>query len=212
MQIEKVGEAINQILVKNEFFRMLMGVSDYIIYGYTALLVIAQFISLGGFVNALLGYLFFVLLILGFAGKKYLGLVVLMSGKAFACVYGLFRSIYQAAVLSRYLKFSFEGMWEDIFGAVVFGLLIWLCVVLFHTNQKPAVPVGNPVVGAPPVANAPGQPIPTAGPEIPQPQAFPRPVQGAGPQTPRQLSEDLFKPPVTQQPGAPDDCFKPPVS
>ena len=35
MQIEKVGDSIRELLEKNEFLKMMMGVIDYIISGFT---------------------------------------------------------------------------------------------------------------------------------------------------------------------------------
>lgn len=214
MQIEKVGDSIRELLEKREFLKMLMGVSDYIIYGYTALIVINQFLSLGGFVNALLGVLLIPLAILAFAGKKYIGLIVLFSGHAFASLYSLMQVLYYTTI-SRYLIGNLgnsKDTWECIFGVLVFGLLLWLSIALFLANR----PAGNASAapGQPPVVhpNASYQPPvqaqnasaqPYQQPPVPQPQrdmgAAPLPVQS----------------PVAPAPGvpqAPGNPYAPPVS
>lgn len=139
MQIEKVGDSIRDLVEKNEFLKMVMGVSDYIIYGYTFLLVLSKFISLGGFVDALLNLLLFPLIILAFAGKKYIGMIVLFSGQAFASLYGLILDVYYLT-FTRYFVGNAGNIWDNIFGVVAFGLLLWLSIALF-LKSRPAKPV-----------------------------------------------------------------------
>lgn len=204
MQIEKVGDSIRELLEKNEFLKMLMSVSDYIIYGYTALVVLTQFLSLGDFVSALLVVLFYPLLILAFAGKKYIGLVVLFAGQAFACLYKIIIYVYYSMI--NFFVRNLGNIWQNVFGLIIFGLLLWLAIALFLKNQ-PAKPVHtaplqqggqpyfqqmpyqqpqqqaypNPMPQQPPVPQAPTVP-PTASQQIPTAPASPQPPFQPAPQ------------------------------
>lgn len=189
MQIEKVGDSIRDLVEKNEILKTIMGGSDYIIYGYTFLLVLSKFISLGGFVDALLGVLLFPLIILAFAGRKYIGMIVLFSGQAFACLYGFILNIYYLT-FTRYFIGSSGNIWENVFGVAVSGLLLWLSIALFLKSRPakpaPAAPVSQPSMqfrppvqqvippqAAPQTFNVPvsAQPAPTQGAYIPTPAA-----------------------------------------
>lgn len=135
MRIERVGDTIRELLEENEFSLMLMSVSDYMIYGFTALLVINEFIALGSFVMSLLSYLFFVLLVLAFAARKYVSLSVLFGGY-------LFTNAYQ---LVERLITQHHFSWSCLFGIFVFTLLMWLSVSLYRKSlpekeNAPAVP------------------------------------------------------------------------
>lgn len=190
MQIEKVGDSIRELLEKNEFLRMMMGVSDYIIYGFTALVVLTQFLNLGDFVSALLTVLFYPLLILAFAGKKYIGLIVLFAGQAFACLYGLIVYVYYSII--NFFVRGVGNVWENIFGLIIFGLLLWLAIALF-LRSLPARPVrpASPQQGGHPYF----QQTPYQQPHgVPQQQEYTAPVpQQQAPQAP-------VVPPVPQQP------------
>lgn len=198
MKIERVGDSIREIIEGNDFLKSLMKVSDYIIYGFTALLVLSAIVSLGGFVNALFTWLFVALLILAFAGKKYLGLIVLFSGKAFFCLYGLISGLIQMAsvrsMVGQYLGYGIGFNWDYAFGIVVYGLLLWLSIVLFLKNRPAKVPMapmymppvqqnGMPVPPAPMGQATPGAPVNPQAPAdsvtVPMP-----PMGGVMPQAP----------------------------
>ncbi len=208
MQIEKVGDSIRELLEKNEFLKMLMSVSDYIIYGYTALVVLTQFLSLGDFVSALLVVLFYPLLILAFAGKKYIGLVVLFAGQAFACLYKIIIYVYYSMI--NFFIRNLGNIWQNVFGLIIFGLLLWLAIALFLKNQ-PAKPVHTAPLqqgGQPYFQQMPYQ-QPNGMPQQPQQQAYPNPMaqQPPVPQAP------TVPPTASQQiptaPAAPQPPFQP---
>ena len=126
MRIEKVGDAIRELLETNEFFQMLMGIIEYVIYTFTVLVCINQFISLGGFVGALFYYLFFVLAILAFAGRNYVGLIILFAGYLFAN----FFSFIKLLLFAPNHFFS----WQHFMGIFLYALLMWFSIRLFQKN------------------------------------------------------------------------------
>ena len=180
MQIEKVGDSIRELLEKNEFLKMMMGVSDYIIYGFTALVVLTQFLNLGDFVSALLTVLFYPLLILAFAGRKYIGLIVLFAGQAFSCLYRLIIYVYYSIV--NFFVRGVGSVWDNVFGLIIFGLLLWLAIALFLKSlpAKPARTVSPQQPGQPYFQQMPYQ-QPNSVPQQPQQQGYPNPVVGGRP-------------------------------
>ena len=191
MQIEKVGDSIRELLEKNEFLKMMMGVSDYIIYGFTALVVLTQFLNLGDFVSALLTVLFYPLLILAFAGRKYIGLIVLFAGQAFSCLYGLIIYVYYSIV--NFFVRGVGSVWDNVFGLIIFGLLLWLAIALFLKSlpAKPARTVSPQQPGQPYFQQMPYQ-QPNSVPQQPQQQGYPNPVV-------QQPAQSPVVPPVPQQ-------------
>lgn len=191
MQIEKVGDSIRELLEKNEFLKMMMGVSDYIIYGFTALVVLTQFLNLGDFVSALLTVLFYPLLILAFAGRKYIGLIVLFAGQAFSCLYGLIIYVYYSIV--NFFVRGVGSVWDNVFGLIIFGLLLWLAIALFLKSlpAKPARTVSPQQPGQPYFQQMPYQ-QPNGVPQQPQQQGYPNPVV-------QQPAQSPVVPPVPQQ-------------
>ena len=185
MKIERVGDSMRELLEQNEVSKSLMKVSDYIIYGFTALLVLSAFVSLGGFVNALFTWLFVALFILAFAGKKYLGLIILFSGKAFFSLYGMIVALvpstsynvmgFNVSVGVGYLN------WDYLFGVVVYGLLIWLSVVLYLKSRPAKAPMPSQYM--PPMQQN-GMPVPPQYPGAPAAPQAPVPPTAAMPQAP----------------------------
>ena len=79
MTVEKISDSIREYIDKNDFLKKLMGISEYIIYIYTVLFLVNSFIKLSGMVQSVLHYSFYVIIILAFASKKYMGLIVANS-------------------------------------------------------------------------------------------------------------------------------------
>ncbi len=149
MRLEKVGDSIRELLEGNEILKLLMKYSDYIIYGYMVLLILGAFSLLGIVVDQLLYYLFFVLLILAFAGRKYIGLVVLFGGKALINFYHFIYSLVPKYELGFQIKGS-DFNWSSFFGLIVCGLLLWLSIVLLLKSLPakaalPYIPGSEPV-------------------------------------------------------------------
>lgn len=148
MRLEKVGDSIRELLEENEILRGLMKISDYIIYVYTALIILGTFVSLGAFTYPVLNYLFFALLILAFAGRKYIGLVVLFGGKTLIYLYQFIYTVVPKWDWGYKINGYFS--WSYFFGLIVCGLLLWLSIVLLLKSLPakaalPYIPGSEPV-------------------------------------------------------------------
>lgn len=216
MKIERVGDSIREIIDGNDLLRSLMKVSEYIIYGFTALLVLSAIVSLSSFVDALFAWLFVALLILAFAGKKYLGLIVLISGKVFYCLYGLISGMIAMAswrgALSGYIGYGIGFNWSFAFGIVVYGLLLWLSIVLFLKSRPakasiPAAPSYMPPMqqNGMPAASPITQPMntPPAAPAVPQAPAGQAPADSVTVPMPGVMPQAPAGNPVQTLGGAP---------
>ena len=124
MTVEKISDSIREYIDKNDFLKKLMGISEYIIYIYTVLFLINSFIKLSGMVQSILHYSFYVIIILAFASKKYMGLIVAFLG----CAAAKFVSFFRLLFISSFQIFS----WDGFIGMIFFMLLAWAAIWMFR--------------------------------------------------------------------------------
>lgn len=106
-------------------------ISESLICGFTLLLLIGHFAMLGGFIDAVLYYLFFLMIIVGVSAKDYVSLLVLFVGKSI--LYGidafLLFTAYNTAL-------NDSNMWKIIFGIFVNGILAYVCAKLAKSKNE----------------------------------------------------------------------------
>lgn len=159
MHLERVADSVRELLSGNEILKKVMRFSDYIVYAYTALLVLSAFFSFPVVVNVLLFYLFFAVLLLAFAVKSPLALVVLFGGKVLFYLYRFVYFLvpqYEWGVQTKGSYFS----WESFFGLVVCGLFLWAAISFFlrERDSRRALPY---------VSEDPAEPEASSSPEVP---------------------------------------------
>ena len=113
--MEQIGNAIKEYVEKNSVLSKLMSVSDYFLYIYALLLTINELINLGDFVQYIFYYSSFVFVVLAFASKKYISLLVAFIACSFI---HLIHIIKIPLVLGLYV-FS----WGDFIGMLFFATL-----------------------------------------------------------------------------------------
>lgn len=192
MRIEKVGASLKEYFEGNEFLKTVMNIVEYVIYVCVGLGILNVIATLGGFISAVLTYLFILLAFFAFAAKKYLALIILFGGQALISLVE-FIKILANRVSVMGLSYGGYFSWEYFLAMVVFGLLIWLSVVLYIKSLPP-----KPVYTQP-YNPMPGQPVP---PQYP-------PYTQQVPQQPYNPVGQQYAPPAPQQPYVPQQPAAP---
>lgn len=107
--------------------RVLVNVSDLMIFLAVTLSIISKFVMMGGLIDALLYYVFFALFIFAFAGKKYAALTVMFTGNMLCAVYEL-SYIINNEFFVYYSLMAPVSLWRYTFSAIANGLLAVSCV------------------------------------------------------------------------------------
>lgn len=105
--------------------------SGPLLCGFTLLLLIGHFAALGGFIDAALYYLFFLMIIVGVSAQDYVSLLVLFVGKCI--LYGI-----DAFLLftNYYTELNDSNLWKIIFGICVNGILAYVCAKFAMNKDK----------------------------------------------------------------------------
>ena len=129
--MDRIGNAIKEYVKENNVLDKLMSVSDYFLYIYVLVITVNEIISLGDFVQYIFYYSSFIFVILAFASKKYISLLVTFIGCSFIHLI----HIVKIPLVSGLCVFS----WGDFIGMLFFSFLaLGVSVILKKdsTNTK----------------------------------------------------------------------------
>lgn len=115
---QRIASELKAFFTGNSIFKALLPLDVYILYACLAALVLNNFISLGGLLNAIAYYGFFFALLLVFSNQNnkvlYTGLFIYAAAEAFQVVkYGVFQSY-------RFIDFF------SLITFIIFGYLAYL--------------------------------------------------------------------------------------
>ncbi len=130
--ILKIGVVYVIFDIISERCRTLCRISSYLIYIFTFLSLIGHFATLGGFIDAVLYYLFFGLILLGVAARDYVSLGILFLGKFILNmldVFLIFTRDYSGLVDSY-------DLWKFLFGLIINGILTYICFKISLNFEK----------------------------------------------------------------------------
>ena len=106
-------------------------ISGPLLCGFTLLLLIGHFATLGGFIDAALYYLFFLMIIVGVSAQDYVSLLVLFVGKCI--LYGIDAFLLFTAYNT---ELNDSNLWKIIFGICVNGILAYVCAKFALNKNK----------------------------------------------------------------------------
>lgn len=128
MNFDNLQDSLYELIKKVKILDFFSEFCEYIVYFFVVVKAVDSFIFLGGVVEAVIYYLTFLLIVLTFAKRNYVPLIVLFASNTL-------NSIHKLVTIISHQHFLFYSTYEPFpFWQAVFSLVINIFLASFFFN------------------------------------------------------------------------------